>query len=78
MKRGVGVTLPGLDFTRKEVNLLGSRNSVDCFPEALALLTSGAVKYPDVATHIPLWEAVPIFAQLHQNPAAMHKAVLLS
>lgn len=78
VKRGVGVTLPGLDFTRKEVNLLGSRNSVDCFPEALALLASGAVKYPKVATHIPLWEAVPVFARLHQNPAAMHKAVLLS
>ncbi|MGH8017268.1 MAG: alcohol dehydrogenase catalytic domain-containing protein [Opitutaceae bacterium] len=78
VKKGVGVTLPGLDFTRKEVNLLGSRNSVDCFPEALALLASGAVKYPKVATRIPLWEAVPVFARLHQDPAAMHKAVLLS
>ncbi|MGH7945177.1 MAG: zinc-binding dehydrogenase [Opitutaceae bacterium] len=78
VKKGVGVTLPGLDFTRKEVNLLGSRNSVDCFPEALALLASGAVKYPGIATRLPLWEAVPVFAQLHQNPAAMHKAVLLS
>ncbi|MGH7946355.1 MAG: zinc-binding alcohol dehydrogenase family protein [Opitutaceae bacterium] len=76
--RGIGVTLPGLDFTRKEVNLLGSRNSVNCFPEALALLVSGAVKYPKVATRIPLWDAVPLFAQLHRNPAAMHKAVLLS
>ena len=34
------VTVPGLDLTRKEVNLLGSRNSVDCFPEALALLAT--------------------------------------
>jgi L-gulonate 5-dehydrogenase len=78
VKKGVGVTLPGLDFTRKEVNLFGSRNSVNCFPEALALLASGAVKYPKVATRIPLWDAVPVFAQLHQNPAAMHKAVLLT
>lgn len=78
VKRGIGVTLPGLDFTRKEVNLLGSRNSVDCFPEALALLASGAIKYPRVATHIPLWNAGPVFAQLHQNPAALHKAVLVA
>lgn len=77
VKKGVGVTLPGLDFTRKEVNLLGSRNSVNCFPEALALLASGAVKYPRVATKIPMWESVPIFAKLHEQPAAMHKAVLL-
>jgi len=29
VKKGIGVTLPELDFTRKEVNLLGSRNSVN-------------------------------------------------
>ena len=77
MKKGFGVTLSGLDFTRKEVNLLGSRNSVGCFPEAIALLASGAVKYPRVATRIPMWESVPIFARLHENPAALHKAVLM-
>ena len=77
VKKGVGVTLPGLDFTRKEVNLLGSRNSVNCFPEAIALLASGAVKYPRVATKIPMWDGVPVFAKLHENPAALHKAVLM-
>lgn len=77
VKRGIGVTFPGLDFTRKEVNLLGSRNSVNCFPEAIALLASGAVKYPRVATQIPMWEGVPVFAKLHENPASMHKGVLV-
>jgi L-gulonate 5-dehydrogenase len=77
VKKGVGVTFPGLDFTRKEVNLLGSRNSVNCFPEAISLLASGAVKYPRVATKIPMWGSVPIFAKLHENPASMHKAVLM-
>jgi L-gulonate 5-dehydrogenase len=77
VKKGIGVTFPGLDFTRKEVNLLGSRNSVGCFPEAIALLASGAVKYPRVATKLPLWESVPVFAKLHENPAALHKAVLV-
>ncbi|MCI0538370.1 MAG: zinc-binding dehydrogenase, partial [Verrucomicrobiales bacterium] len=77
VKKGVGVTFPGLDFTRKEVNLLGSRNSVNCFPEAIALLASGAVKYPKIATQIPMWDGVPVFAKLHENPAAMHKGVLV-
>ena len=77
VKKGVGVTLPGLDFTRKEVNVFGSRNSVNCFPEAIALLASGEIKYPRVATKIPLWDAVPVFARLHENPVALHKAVLM-
>jgi len=77
VKKGIGVTFPGLDFTRKEVNLLGSRNSVNCFPEAIALLASGDVKYPRVATKLPIWESVPVFAKLHENPGAMHKAVLV-
>jgi L-gulonate 5-dehydrogenase len=77
VKKGIGVTLPGLDFTRKEVNLLGSRNSVNCFPEAIEMLASGAVKYPRVATKIPMWDGVPVFAKLHENPAAMHKGVLV-
>ena len=32
VKKGQGITFPGLDFTRKEVTILGSRASVDCFP----------------------------------------------
>ena len=77
VKKGVGVSLPGLDFTRKEVNLLGSRNSVNCFPEAIEMLAGGAVKYPRVATKIPMWDGVPVFSKLHENPAVMHKGVLV-
>jgi L-gulonate 5-dehydrogenase len=77
IRKGLGVTFPGLDFTRKEVNILGSRNSVNCFPEALALLVSGAVHYPRIATQIPMWDAPAAFAKLHANPAAMHKGVLI-
>jgi len=77
VKKGIGVTFPGLDFTRKEITLCGSRNSVNCFPEAISLLASGAVKYPRVATKLPLWESVPVFAKLHENAAALHKAVLV-
>jgi threonine dehydrogenase-like Zn-dependent dehydrogenase len=71
------VSLNGFDFTRKEVNILGSRNSVNAFPEAIELLAGGTIRYPQVATRIPMWEGVPVFAKLDENPAAMHKGVLM-
>lgn len=76
-KRGEGVSFPGLDFTRKELTILGSRTSVDCFPEALQLLADGHISYPRVATPLSLWNAPQIFAEMAQNPAKMHKGVLL-
>lgn len=77
-KRGEGVTFPGLDFTRKELTIRGSRTSVDCFPEALQLLASGHITYPRVATPLSLWDAPTIFAEMAQNPGKMHKGVLLT
>ena len=78
VRKGLDVKLPGLDFTRKEVNIFGSRNSVGCFPEALELLASGKIRYPRVATRIPLWDAPGIFGQLHENPVLFHKGVLVA
>ncbi len=76
-KKGEGVTFPGLDFTRKEVTILGSRASVDCFPEALRLLASGAIRYTSVATAMPLAEAPEAFARLAKDQGAYHKAVFV-
>jgi L-gulonate 5-dehydrogenase len=76
-KKGEGVTLPGLDFTRKEVTILGSRASVNCFPEALRLLASGSIRYTSVATAMPLAEAPEAFARLAQDQGAYHKAVFV-
>ncbi len=78
VKKGTEVSLPGLDLTRKEVNILGSRNSTNAFPEAIALLASGAMHYPAVATRISLWDGVEVFARLHENPAHLHKGVLVA
>lgn len=75
VKRGVGVTLPGLDITRKEVTLVGSRASTGCFPEALALLAAGRSRLPALATEISLWEAPAIFNRLRADPVALHKGV---
>jgi L-gulonate 5-dehydrogenase len=78
VKQGVGVTFPGLDFTRKEVTILGSRASVDCFPEALELLASGRVHYPRIASRFSLADAPEVFRTLADNPMALHKAVFVS
>jgi L-gulonate 5-dehydrogenase len=78
VRKGQGITFPGLDFTRKEVTILGSRASVDCFPEALELLASGKIHYPKIASSFALSEAPGVFAKLADNPMALHKAVFVS
>ncbi len=73
--KGRGVTLPGLDLTRKEVTLHGSRASAGCFPEALRLLAGGRVRYLGVATRLPFDSAPDTFRRLTENPFAHHKAI---
>ncbi len=77
VKEGVMVSMPGLDFTRKEMTVLGSRASVNCFPEALELLSNGSIRYPKIATEFSLWDAPEIFAKLAADPTAVHKGVLI-
>jgi len=77
VKKGLAVGFQGLDFTRKEMTLVGSRASVNCFPESLQLLASGAITYPQVATEFTMWDAPKVFSQLADNPAMVHKGVLV-
>ncbi len=74
---GVPVPFPGLDLTRREMTILGSRTQVGCFPEALALLASGRVRYPTIATEFPLWEAPATFAELTAHPQKVHKGIFV-
>jgi L-gulonate 5-dehydrogenase len=78
VKKGTLVEVPGLDLTRKEVTLHGSRASVGCFPEALRLLHTGAVHYPRIATAVNLGDAPDVFARLGENVDAYHKAVFVT
>jgi threonine dehydrogenase-like Zn-dependent dehydrogenase len=78
IKEGVGVTFPGLDFTRKEMTVVGSRASVNCFPESLRLLADGSITYPRVATPFDLWDAPRVFAELAEKPGSVHKGVLIT
>jgi L-gulonate 5-dehydrogenase len=77
VKKGVNISLPGLDLTRKEMTLLGSRASVNCFPEAIKLLASGKIQYPKVATELKMWDAPAVFERLTKDPGSMHKGVLV-
>ena len=72
------IRLPALDVTRREMTVLGSRASADCFPEALALLASGTTGLPDIATEVSLADAPALFARLDADHGAMHKAVFMS
>ena len=76
-RQGLDVAFPGLDITRKEATILGSRASVGCFPEALRLLAEGAIRYTRVATAMPLSNAPEIFGRLAADPATVHKAVFV-
>lgn len=77
VKQGTMIEFPGLDFTRKEMTVVGSRASVNCFPEALDLLASGQITYPQVATEFSLWEAPRVFAGLADQSLVIHKGVLV-
>jgi threonine dehydrogenase-like Zn-dependent dehydrogenase len=77
VKAGLEVPFPALDFTRKEMTIVGSRASVNCFGEALQLLADGKISYPKVATEFNMWDAPAVFAQLAAEPGAVHKGVLI-
>ncbi len=77
VKDGMTVTMPGLDFTRKEPTILGSRASVNCFPEALELLASDKIRLPRFVTELPLWDAPKIFAGLAKDATTLQKSILV-
>lgn len=77
VKEGTPVRFPGLDFTRKEMTIVGSRASVRCFPESLELLAAGAIKYPKIATTVDLWEGPRVISELVDEPGKYHKLVLV-
>ncbi len=76
-RQGDKVSFPALDWTRKEMTVVGSRASVNCFPESLQLLADGKITYPRVASEFPMWTAPDVFAQLASKPESVHKAVLV-
>lgn len=78
VKDGIGVSLPGLSFTRKEMTVLGSRGSENAFPESIDLLARGAIHYPAFATEFSMWDSPRVFDEIVRNPGSVHKGVLLT
>jgi L-gulonate 5-dehydrogenase len=78
VKRGQAAAIPALDLTRKEMTILGSRASADCFPEALGLIAAGRIRYPAIGSRFDLAEAPAVFARLDADPGALHKAVFVT
>lgn len=76
VKAGVEVSFQGLDLTRKEPTILGSRASVDCFPEALELLASGRMVLPTLVRQLSMWDAAAILADMAEDPASLRKTIL--
>lgn len=76
VKKGIGVTFEGLDFTRKELTILGTRTELNCFPEALRLLANKKIKFAEMSTEINMWDAPGIFSMLSQHPEKIHKGLL--
>jgi L-gulonate 5-dehydrogenase len=77
VKKGTMIAFPGLDFTRKEMTVVGSRASVGCFPESLVLIASGKIRYPEIATRFALNEAPAVFDRLANPGKPLHKAIFL-
>ena len=78
VKKGTAISFEGLDITRKEMTIIGSRASTGCLPESLDLLASGKIRYPNFGSKLNLTDAPSIFAELAQNPSAFHKGVFMS
>lgn len=77
VKEGVPIHFPGLDFTRKEMTIVGSRASVNCIPESLDLLATGAIHYPKIATEFALSQVPDVLRRMAADPAALHKGVVI-
>mgnify|MGYP001187789876 CR=1 FL=1 len=78
VKKGTPISFQGLDITRKEMTVVGSRASSGCFPESLSLIAKGKIRYPNIGSRFNLRESPDVFAKLAANPSALHKAVFIN
>lgn len=71
------VTFPGLDFTRKELTVLGSRNSASVFGEAVRFVVEHRDRVAALITHrFGFEETARAFATADTQPEAVCKAVI--
>lgn len=78
VKDGAAITTDGRAWTGKELTVLGSRNSVNCFPECIRLIHTGAVTFPRMAAAHSMWDAPRVFEEMVNNPGSLVKNVLVN
>jgi L-gulonate 5-dehydrogenase len=71
------VSLPVIDFTRKEMTILGSRNNAGLFGEAVALVSRHRDKLTKMITHrYPLEELPEALALAAEHPEQVEKVMI--
>jgi threonine dehydrogenase-like Zn-dependent dehydrogenase len=74
---GEEVALPVIDFSRKELNLLGSRNNTGLFGDALKLVTRHASRIASMVTQIyPLDEVPQAIEYARSHPEEVVKVAI--
>jgi L-gulonate 5-dehydrogenase len=76
IKGGARVSFPGAELVSKEMTIVGSRASVDCFPESLNLLAGRSIHYPKIATRFALDQGPSVFDDIVTGKP-LHKAVFV-
>jgi 2-desacetyl-2-hydroxyethyl bacteriochlorophyllide A dehydrogenase len=70
------IAMPTALFTKKELTVRGSRNSVGQFPESLRLIASGRINVEALLTKVvPLEEAPAIVADIAEHPGNYLKVI---
>jgi 2-desacetyl-2-hydroxyethyl bacteriochlorophyllide A dehydrogenase len=77
LNQGMMVSLPGFELIRKEMTILGSRASYQCFPEALQLLADHTIRYTESASTFALRNAPEVFNALAADKSRVQKAVFV-
>ncbi len=73
---GDDTPLPTFLFTKKELDILGSRNSVDEFPLAIELIAGGKIKVEELITKKIDFEQLPeYFGKLVESPKDFIKVI---
>ena len=72
------IALPTALFTKKELSIFGSRNSVGMFPESLRLISDGVVDVSSLLTRTIAVDGVPeMVADISENPGRYLKVTCL-
>lgn len=72
------VSIPVIEFSRKELSIYGSRNSAGLFGDAVALVQRHPNEVAQLVTHrFPLADVAEAMSYAHANPQTVEKAMIM-